>query len=296
MKFLITSILLVVSFALFGQEFKARVAVTFSEVQNPDKDMFEKMRQNLQEFVENRNWTKHVFDENERIEISYNFRIISQSSDYFTGSLQIQASRPVYGATYTSPLINFLDEQVSFEYKEFEALDFDENTHISNLTSIIAFYAYVVLGLDYDTFQQSGGTEFYQKAQNIVNNAQSAPEQGWKSQGDKNNRYWLVENILDGSYSSFRNCLYIYHRLGLDVMSSKVKDGRAKVEEGIMELEKVYKVKPGAFLLDFFFYAKKSEVKNIFSEAMPDEQKRIVTVLKKINPSNASDYDQITKK
>lgn len=296
MKKIFSIVALFICLSGFAQEFKARVAMSYSELQNPDRELFNKMRQDIEEFINNRTWTKHSFEEVERIEISFNFRIMSQSSDNYSASVQVQASRPIYGATYTSPLLNYLDENVSFQYQEFQSLEFEENTHTSNLTSVIAFYAYFVLGLDYDSFQENGGTEYYQKAQNIVTTAQSASERGWKSYESKTNRYWLADDVLNGTYSAFRSCLYKYHRLGLDVMSEKPKDGRAKIEQAINDLNKVYKVKPGAFLLDFFFYAKKTELKNIYSDAMPDEQKRVTTILKKINPANASDYDQIGKK
>lgn len=296
MKKIIFIIFILSVLAGTAQEFKCRVALTYPEIQNPDKELFNKMRQDIEEFVNNQNWTNHVFDEVERIEISFNFHITAQSVDIFSGTLQILASRPVFGATYTTPLINFLDENVTFKYQQFESLEFNSNTYTSNLTSVLGFYAYIVLGLDYDSFKLNGGSDNFQKAQTIVSNAQSASEKGWKSYEDKNNRYWLIEDILNGSYSGFRTGMYNYHRLGLDNMHEKPKESREKIEIALNELENIYKIKPGALLLDFFFYAKKAELKNIYSEAMPDEQKRVITLLKKINPANSSDYDQIVKK
>ena len=277
----------------FAQEIRCRVNVQYSDIGDADKDLFNEMRKTIEEFMNSQVWTDNVFEEQEKIEMKVNIRILKQNSTKnFTGSIQIQSSRPAFGSTYTTTLLNHLDEKFNFQYEENQTIEFSENSYVANLSSVLSYYVYIVLGLDYDSFSQSGGTPFFQKAQNIANAAAASGETGWNS-SEKENRYWLVENLLNSSYSSFRSAMYMYHRLGLDVMSEKPVDGRKQIIEAITELEKVYRIKPSAFLLQIFFLAKKDEIIQIFSEAQPDEKQTIVAMVKKLNPANASDYDKI---
>jgi len=286
----------IASQTLYAQELRCRVMVQYSDIPNADKDFFNDMRATIEEYMNSKVWTNTTFEEYEKIELRLNIRITKQlSNKNFTATLQIQSSRPVYNATYTSPMFNHVDEQMTFEFEENQNIEFSENSFISNLSSILAFYTYIALGIDADSFQMQGGTAYYQKAQQIATAATSYSDTEWGASSNKENRYWLVENILNTSYSGFRSALYMYHRQGLDIMADKPAEGRKYITQALEELEQVHKVRPGAFLLTVFFYAKKTELVSIYSEAMPDEKKRAVDLLKRLNPANVNDYDKILK-
>ena len=273
------------------------INVSSSQIQGSNKTVFDAMRKNIYEFMNNTKWTDHVFSEDERIDCSFNFRITEQiSTDEFRGTLTVQSRRPVYNTAYTTTLLNHQDNDIHFRFAEFETLEFNEQQHTSNLISILAFYVNIILGLDYDTFSLEGGNLFYERAEQIVSNAANAPETGWKAfENHQKNRYWLVENILNSKYETFRSLLYRYHRMGLDIMSESPNDGRSEIGEAITELRRPYRENSQAMIWPVFFSAKSEEIKNIFSEGFPDEKARIVQVLKEIDPANSSKWDNITK-
>lgn len=278
---------------LHAQELRCRVNVIYSEIPDADKEVFNNLRKTVEEFMNNQIWTDHVYEENEKIDMKININVQKQNSNKnFSGSIQVQSSRPAFNSTYSSTMFNYFDEKFNFTYEENQTIEFSENTYIANLSSVLAFYAYIVIGIDYDSFSLQGGTPYFQKAQNIATAASGAGEGGWNT-SEKENRYWLVENILNSTYTGFRSTMYMYHRLGLDIMYDKPVDGRKQVIEALTELEKVYRVKPSAFLLNVFFLAKKDEIIQMFSEALPDEKQQMVALAKKMNPGNASDYDKV---
>lgn len=295
MKHLLYTIFCVLLFTgIQAQEFRCRVNIQYNEIANADKDLFNTLRSSIEDFMNAQSWTGHSYEEQEKIELKLNLRITGQSSKNFSGTLQVQSYRPVYNSTYTTMLLNHVDDKVSFQYEENEPIEFSENSFVSNLSSILAYYAYISLGLDYDSFSSNGGIEFYQKAQNVVTSAQANDESGWSSSSrDDKTRYWFIENLLNSSFSAFHAALYKYHRLGLDVMYDKPEEGRKQVYNAITELEKVYKQKPSSYLLTAFFYAKKEEIVQMYSEGNPDEKSRITTVVKRLNPANITDYDKI---
>jgi hypothetical protein len=278
----------------FAQELRCRVNIQYNEIANADKDMYNTLRSTIEDFMNSQVWTTQTFEEQEKIEVKLSLRITAQSSKNFTGTLQVQSSRPVYNSTYTTTLFNHVDDKITFQYEENEPLEFSENAFVSNLSSTLAYYAYIVIGLDFDSFSPNGGMEYFQKAQNVVTTAQANDEAGWSSSSrDDKTRYWLVENLLNSTYSSFHTAMYKYHRLGLDVMYDKPEEGRKEVYNGVAELEKVFKQKPSSYLLTAFFYAKKDEIIQMYSEGNPDEKNRMVTLAKKLNPSNINDYEKI---
>lgn len=296
MKKLLFSILILLLYvsSSFAQELRCRVNIQYNEIANADKDMFNTLRSSIEDFMNSQVWTTQTFEEQEKIEIKLSLRITAQSSKNFTGTLQVQSSRPVYNSTYTTTLFNHVDDKISFQYEENEPLEFSENAFVSNLSSTLAYYAYLVIGLDFDSFSPNGGIEYFQKAQNVVTTAQANDEAGWSSSSrDDKTRYWLVENLLNSTYSSFHTAMYKYHRLGLDVMYDKPEEGRKEVYNGVAELEKVFKQRPSSYLLTAFFYAKKDEIVQMYSEGNPDEKNRIVALVKKLNPSNINDYEKI---
>lgn len=293
---LIILLLLVIPLRFFAQELNCRVGISAPQIPDITNEEKENMRKAIEEFVRNYKWTDNTYEEFEKIEVSISIILTKKnSSTTFTGSFQFVATRPVYNSTYASQTFSFFEEAVTFNFEESQVLDFDENTFTNNLTSVLAFYSYIIIGIDYDSFSKNGGSKYFQKAQNVVNAAQGSADGGWAST-KRDNRYWLVENILNSSYSGFRSCLYIYHRLGLDVMHKDIPGSRKQIYNALVELEKVYKQKPNCYILTIFFYAKKDELINIFSEGQPAEISEAVTLLKKMDPGNASDYDKLIRK
>ncbi|MDP2890619.1 MAG: DUF4835 family protein, partial [Bacteroidota bacterium] len=232
----------------------------------------------------------------ERIECSFFINLEEQiSSDEFKGSIQVQVRRPVFGSSYETILLNIKDKDFHAKYVEYQTLEFNETSNKDNLTNILAFYAYIILGMDYDSFFPEGGTEYFQKAQSIVNNSQNAPQKGWKAFESERNRYWLVENILNKSYSGFRSCMYQYHRQGLDIMGDKSPEGRGVIAESLKSIQKVFRARPSLYILQVFFDAKSDELVNIFSKSFPDERNRVSVILNECDPSNGSKYEKILK-
>ncbi|VAW12808.1 FIG00649500: hypothetical protein [hydrothermal vent metagenome] len=279
-----------------GQEFRCNVSVSATGIKGANRNLFRNMQQDIYEFMNNRKWTDHVYSQDERIICNLHIRLDKQiSSDEFMGTIQVQVKRPVFGSTYESSLLNLKDKDFNIRYVEFQPLVFNETSNRDNLTNILAYYAYIILGFDYDSFSPEGGTPYFEKAQQIVNNSQNAKERGWKSYESERNRYWLVENVLNKSYSGFRECLYNYHRMGLDLMSDKPEEGRANIAESLRPLQKVFRRRPSVYILQVFFDAKSDELVNIFSKSYPDERSRVLAILNEIDPSNGSKYDKITK-
>ncbi len=298
-KFILFIIILSgVTLNTFSQELKCNVQLVSQQIQGTNKQVFQTLQNAINEFMNNTVWTNYAFAPNERIECNMLINLTDQSSaDEFSGTIQIQLRRPVYNSSYNTVLFNYLDNNFDFRYVEYEPLEFDENQHLSNLTSMLAYYAYIVIGLDFDSFSYKGGTEFFEKAEKIVNNAQNAPQKGWKPFDAKSNRnrYWLVKNILDQNYEPVRQFIYNYHRLGLDLMDSKPDEARQEIAESFKLLQKVFRQKPDPFMhfLQVVFDAKSDEWVNVFSEAPMDQKTRVVTILDEIDPSNSNKYKKI---
>jgi len=258
--------------------------------------VFETLRNSINEFMNTQKWTSDVFGDNERIDCSILLNITEWNMvDEFKGTIQVQARRPVFNSSYDSRLINFVDNNLQFRYMEYDPLEFSESTHISNLTSILSFYAFIIIALDYDSFSPDGGGVYLQKAQSIVNNAQSAPEKGWTASSDKKNRYWMVENMLNQIYKPYRQCVYKYHRIGMDKMTEDVNSSRMTITESLELLEKIHLEEPSSFILQLFFDAKADEIVNIFTGANASEKSRITKLLNKIDPANSTKYNKILK-
>ncbi len=281
--------------SLYSQELRCRVSVQYSDIPDADKELFNNLSKTIEEFMNTRVWTDNKFEEHEKIEMRLNLRITKQfSNKNFAGTLQIQSNRPVYNSTYTTTIFNHVDEKFNFQFEENQTIELSETSYISNLSSVLSFYAYIVLGLDFDTYSPQGGALYFQKAQNIASAANASNESGWLT-NEKENRYWLIENLLNSTYAGYRSALYLYHRQGLDIMHDKTADGRKQIMEAVAELEKVYRVRPSALLLNVFFLAKKDEIIQIFTEGTSEEKQRINTLAKKLNPANAAEYDKLIK-
>jgi Domain of unknown function (DUF4835) len=283
---------LFLSTAATAQELNCQVSVITPSIQGTQTRIFETMQTSIREFMNNRRWTKDNFSIEERIECSILVTINegSATSTNFGGTIQIQSSRAVFNSNFSSPLLNILDNNFSFSYIENAALDYTPEQFRSNLTAVLAYYAYMIIGYDYDSFSPEGGTSYFQLAQGIVGQAQNASEAGWKSfEGDKN-RYWLVENILQPQFKPLRASIYQYHRGGMDIMYDKASQARKVIAASLEGLKTVHQAKPLSYNMQSFFLAKNEEIVNIFKPAPPEEKTKVFGVVSKIDVANISKY------
>lgn len=277
-----------------AQEVLATVKVVSDQIANVDKRVFKTMETSITEFLNNTKWTSDAFKQEERIEISLLINVTTAvSNDQFKGTLQIQVRRPVYKASYTTLLLNYNDNDFNFKYVEYQPFEFNENAFTNNLTSMVAFYAYVAVGLDYDSFSLEGGTPYLQKALNVTNLAQNGGDKGWKSFDDDKNRYWLIENLLNSNFKMLRACMYNYHLNGLDKMTNDLPKARKTIADALISLEKVYQSNPNSYLMLVFFQAKADEIVNIFKPAPAAEKTKLLQVLNLINPANTQKYNKM---
>lgn len=292
------TLLLIVAFAMpaAAQELKCVVKINTPKLQNTDPRVFQTLQKAIFEFMNNRKWTDDVFDVQEKIECNLLINVTEElGNDKYKLQVTLQSSRPVHNSSYTTTLINFSDKDWNIQYVEYQPLDFDDSKYSSNLTSILAYYAYMIIGVDYDTFSPKGGTPYYDKAKNIVNIMQNLEEDGWKAfEKNLKNRYWLNENILNARYENLRTVLYNYHRLGLDLMYTDEKGGRAMILTCIKQIEKIYDDNPNSVWLSVFFAAKSDELANIFAGGTPQEKQQAYQILTKCDPLNAQRYKKIT--
>lgn len=279
-----------------SQELRCNVSVTSQKIQGTHRELFNNMQRDLYEFLNNNRWSNHLFSYDERIECSMQFVLNEQiGSDQFKGTLQIRVSRPVYNSSYYSILLNLKDDDIDFIYREFEPLVYNESGQNTNLVNILVFYANVILGLDYDSFALMGGNDFFNRAENIVAQCQNSRETGWKSFENRRNRYWLINNLQDRSYAFIREGIYHYHRLGLDVMSDNITDGRLAVIDALELMRKAHRTKPNSYLMQIFFDAKAEEIVNLFKPSFTDERKRVYNIVSEINPANGSKYNALVQ-
>jgi hypothetical protein len=281
-----------------SQELNCNVQVSAQMIQGSNREIFVNMQRDIYEFINNTVWTNHVYSYAERIDCNILINLTDQlSADEFKGTIQIQLRRPAFNTTYNSTMLNFIDNNFQFRYVEFLTLEFDPSTHRSNLISVLAYYTYIILGIDYDSFSPLGGTEFFQMAEKIVTNAQNAPESGWKPyDGSRNrNRYWLVKNILNREYEGVRQFIYEYDVNGLDRLESRISEARNNMAESFNLIRDVFRKKPDPFMyfLQIIIDSKSDELINIFSEAFPEEKSRVVQILTEIDPANKVKYEKI---
>lgn len=293
-RIILLLILLLQVVAGTAQEFNIQVQVISPQIQGTDRRVYEALQKSLYEFVNDRKWSPYVVKPEERIEGSILITISDHpSSDEYRGKINVILQRPIYKTSYNTSLLNYADNDFRFKYVESQVLNYADNTYTTNLTSIIAFYLNIFLGMDGDSFSSMGGTFFFQKAQDIVNAAQSSLDPGWKAFESQRNRYWMAENYLNPSYNVFRESTYKYHRLGLDVMSDQIEQGRNAISESLVDLRRVYRERPGLFILQLMLEAKRDEIINIFTKASPADQTKAVNILREIDPANANKYQQI---
>lgn len=279
-----------------AQELDARVTINHQQVQGTSTSVFETLKTALEQFLNERQWTNMQFKKNERIACNFAITIkkYSPSDNTFQGSLNVQSTRPVYGATYTTTCYAFNDPNFNFTYQEYDQIDFRQDVIDNNLTAMLAYYVYMIIGYDLDAMAPMGGTESFKTCQTIVTGAQSLSEKGWKAFDDNKNRYALITDLLDGGMEPFRQMQYKYYREGLDVMSENVERGRAAITQALELLNKAYDNKSMSALPQIFTEFKRDELLNIYKgHASSQEKDKVVNILTRINASQSSYWRDI---
>ena len=271
--------------------------VVSSGIQITDPSLIPSLQTAIYEFLNNRKWTDDVFQNYERIDCKLIVTISEElSSSKFRATAAIQSSRPVYNSDYKTVIFNFADKEWEFEYSQFQPIEYNENQFISNLSSLLSYYAYIIIGLDYDSFSPEGGTPHFLKAQAIVNSAQSTKERGWKAFEGLRNRYWLVDNLLNKKYELYRKSYYSYHRLGLDKMYDNRNSATNVITSDLYDLVEVDKENPNSMLMQLFFAAKSDELITIYENAPPPEKTRALNALIRLDAANSEKYQSILRK
>lgn len=281
-----------------AQELNCQISVIAApglQVGPVEKEIMTELEASIYDFMNNTRWTTDVFEIEERINCNLLITISEMpSQSTFNGKMQIQSSRPVYNSAYNTVLFNFEDGDIGFNYLRNTALLFSIDQYRDNLSSILAFYAYMIIGYDYDSFELKGGTKYFNKAQTIAANAKNSGDPGWSaSAGKKNNRYWMVDNAIQSVFEPIRVTYYNYHRLGFDIMYDDMVGGRKAVLESLQLLDKVQRARPGSLNLQIFLSSKSDELVNLFSQAEITEKNAAINVLKKLDPTNSSKYQEI---
>ncbi|WP_423148449.1 DUF4835 family protein [Rubrolithibacter danxiaensis] len=280
-----------------AQDLNARVQILSPQIQNTNKRVLDVLENSIRDYLNNRKWSTDNFQPQERIDCNFIINITEwDGSSNFKAEAQIQSSRPVFNTTYNTTILNLSDNNFNFNYAEGQPLDFSDQNFISNLSSLLAYYAYVIVGLDYDTFSKYGGTFYYGKAQAIVNNAQNSGFSGWKAFEGLKNRYWLTENLTNKTYIPIREVLYEYHRNGLDLMAENIDKSRKQIFDALPKLQKVDKQKQGSMFSQLFFTAKAEELVNILEQTESSERAKTLSLLSSLDPANISKYEALKKR
>jgi len=294
-KFVLLLGIISVAFTLKAQELNCNLVVNSDQIQGSNKSVFNTLQKSASDFINNRRWTELSFEQDEKIECTMTLIVKKVENDQFTCELQVQSRRPVYNTSYNTTLINFRDNDITFAYKEFDVLEFNENQVTSNLTAILTYYVYLILGYDLDSYSRMGGTPFFQAAEQLVASAQSLDMPGWRAFESTRNRYALINNLNDEAFRKFRNFLYEYHRQGLDEMTANVVNARAKISSGLPVIREANRARPSAIAITTFLDAKTDEIINIFKRATDQEKKTVIEILTDVNPTQSERYETILK-
>lgn len=293
-KILLTFVLLTLGNFLFGQELNLTVSVNTPKLQTVDPKVFQTLEGALVDFLSSQKWTEDSYEPEERIEVNIQLTINAEASPTsFEAEMAIQVTRPVFGSNYETAILNFRDKDFGFNYEQFQPIEFSATTFNDNLSSLFSFYVYMLLGMDYDTYSLYGGEEYFQFAQNILNNIPASvanSRKGWRALDGNRNRYWMVENLLNPGLKSFRRAMYNYHRLGLDVLHEDPVRGRAVILKALEDIQAANKKYPNSQVVQMFVNSKADELINIFKSATPSEKEKIKGALSKFDPSKASRY------
>lgn len=276
-----------------AQQLNCTVQVNSDKIASTNNQIFKNLEKSISEFVNKTDWTGENFEQNEKINCSMVIILNSYDSNQFSATIQVESSRPIFNSTYSSPVFNYNDKDFSFRYVEFENLLFNPANFDSNLVSVLAFYSYMILGFDADTYTLYGGKPWFDVAQQIMTVAQQSGYKGWSQADGNQNRFFLVSDMLSGTYDAFREAMYQYHREGLDNMAKDLKTSKEKILESITTLSGIYKVRSNAFLTRVFFDAKVDEIVSILSGGPKVSMSGTIDTLNKISPLNSSKWATI---
>ena len=296
-KFLAILIWAFTAVSASAQELQAKVTINSNQIQGTDKSVFENLQQTLEQFINDKQWTNLQFQRNERIVCNFNITVTKYdaSSNTFTCNALIQANRPVYNSAYTTTLYNNKDNDFNFEFAQFDQLEFNEENIDNQLVALIAYYAYLIIGLDLDTFALKGGDDVLQRCMYLVNNAQNLGFPGWKAFDNDRNRFAIINDYLDGGMEPFRQLQYDNYRKGLDEMATNVERGRTNVTTALEEcLKKCHENKPLSMLPQIWTDFKKDELANIYKgKGTPNEKEKVYDILFGINASQNNAWEKI---
>jgi len=291
MKKLLILIFLYIGYSSKSQELNCRVIVNAQQVQTTERAIFSDMETDFAQFLNTTKWTNDTFEPNEVINCNLLITISEMPSvGVFNASVQVLSSRPIYGTAYETVVLNFADRDWQFEYLQSQPLRFNENTFTNNITSLLSYYAYMILGYDYDTFSELGGTPHFQKAFQIVNNAQQSGYNGWQQFNSVRNRYWLVENVQNPQLEPIRNALYEYHRNGLDILSEDREEAEKAILASLSKIQKANRARPRSILMISFMDAKAGELVQLFSESSLPTRRQAYNLLNNLDPSRTDEY------
>jgi len=285
-------ILVAITSSYTAQELNCTVQVIAPQITNVETSVFESLEDGIRGFMNGRRWTNDNFEFEELIECTMQITISEAiGNTKFSGTIQVQSNRPIYNSDYNTPMLFINDGDLEFEWINGTAIIFNPGQHRDNLSSILAYYAYMILGLDYDSFGLEAGSEYFLKAQTIVANAQTSGRSGWLASQGKQNRYWLVENMLSQTFRPLRLCMYNYHRRGFDLIESDIEGARLNIADALIEMRSTNRIRPASYNLQVFFLAKSDEIIKLFSPAPEAERVRLLPILKQMDPGNISKYD-----
>jgi hypothetical protein len=287
-------LLLWITPALFAQEFNCKVQINTQQVQGFDRSAVSDLKTAMTEFINNRKWSNYHFAPEERIECTLLFTVSKiVSNDEYSGTFTLIMQRPVYKTDYRSPLINMIDKNIRFKYQASQAMNFSDNTFSDNLTSLLAYYSYMMLGIYFDSFAPDGGTVFYNKAMTVVQTAQNSGYTGWQAYESEKNRYHFAEQYLNKAYEPLRTFLYRYHRKGLDIMAENTEQGRQVILNSFSLLKQVYNKRPGLYVMQMLLDAKRNEIISIFSKATAAEKNKMIQILSEVDAPNGTRYREV---
>lgn len=279
--------------AVWAQELNCRVDLQLPTVQGIDRNITNQMQRDIANYMNTRRWTSDNFDPNEKIKCSLTIIVRTANNNRFEGECQLQVIRPVYGGSYETVVLNFLDRSFKVFYDPFQQFNISETQYQNNLLSLLDFYGTIMVGFDYDSFSPSGGLPFFQRALNILNLAQNSGEEGWKSSDGNRNRYWLVENLLNNSYQAIHKIYYDYHRRCLDQMGTDPKTARDALTSALADLQKLFTLNPGIYIIRVFLDTKINELALIYRTATPEQKRKFLDYMNQIDPSNMNVYDDV---
>ena len=285
--------LFILNLAVNAQELNCSVDINAEQTGQSNLQVFRTLKTQVQEFMNNTTWTDVEYKQQEKIDCSIVIIISNIDSDFFTASIQVQSSRPVYNATYSTPVFSFNDRQFNFSYTEFQPLNYNPNTFDSNLISVLAYYAYTIIGMDAATYTRGGGTPYFEEAKQIVNTAQQSGSEGWTAQSGTQSRFRLNEDLLSPNFSDFSEVLYTYHRNGLDFMAENTREAKQSIAVTLALFDQMYANRPNNFLTRVFFDAKADEVARMFSDGPQVNISELVTTLNKVAPTKATYWKDI---